>query len=503
MSLRNKMLLAVIGSMTLVVSLLTLNLWVDAVRRVQDDQARMGELLRRVVQDRLLANKNLLQDIDSPEGWAALTEALSRSTLFRDWFIVDENLRPVAANAALPDPLTLTDDKALRDAIHTGTTTLTGGELTAPLLAGSDLSHRMAVRLTVHHLPISGISTLDSFQTVFVVMALGTILLILNVYILLRGIVLRPLEDLVEASRRVAQGDYSRRIPEPPRFDEVAQLIKAFNTMIDRIQEYQRSLESRIQEATDRIKGTQKQLVIAQRLSATGTLAAGIAHEINNPLGGLLNAARALRRDAHDDPKQREYLDLIIDGLDRIQGTVRQILQFSPRQLNPQPVSLPEVLSRAAALLEHKIERKGVALSNRLPSDFPPVFGDTQELQQVFLNLLMNALEAVASGAGAISIQGEVRGGECVVTIEDNGIGMTEEEMSRAFDLFFTTKDVGEGTGLGLAVVHTLVENHGGKVSLDSVKGRGTRAIVTLPILTEERRKREATSRIARPLAKR
>jgi signal transduction histidine kinase len=297
--------------------------------------------------------------------------------------------------------------------------------------------------------------------------------------------VIRPIERLERAAQRVGAGDYSRPVLPAGRKDEIDTLIEAFNMMMLEVGSYRHNLEARAEEARQQAKAAEKNLVIAQRLASTGKLASGIAHEVNNPLGGMINAARRLVRDPRpDQAKQDEYVQLIIDGLTRIQETVKKILRFTPHQVAPQPVDIDAVLRRAISLASHRIEEERTELAADVPGD-GQVFGDPFELQQVFLNLLINALDAVSEkdGPRAIRIQGRVEGGEVFVSVADNGVGMNEDQISQAFDFFYTTKDVGEGTGLGLSISHNVIQNHGGRIEIESEEGEGTTMTVVLPLL--------------------
>src|SRR6185295_10939210 len=148
----------------------------------------------------------------------------------------------------------------------------------------------------------------------------------------------------------------------------------------------------------------------AQRLTATGTLAAGIAHEINNPLGGMINAARVLREGKLDPAKQAEYLELILDGLERVRAIVQKILQFRPRSVEPRPVQVHEAVERAISFMDHRAKAKEVAIRNELPPELPLVNGDPLELQQAFLNVLMNAVDACVMGEGMITVYSRAAG---------------------------------------------------------------------------------------------
>ncbi|MHC4473040.1 MAG: sensor histidine kinase, partial [Planctomycetota bacterium] len=171
-------------------------------------------------------------------------------------------------------------------------------------------------------------------------------------------------------------------------------------------------------------------------------------------------------------------------GLQRVQETVKKILRFTPHKVAPQAIDLETVIQRALALASHRIEKEGMEVFVDLPAG-AMVFGDPFELQQVLLNILINAMDAVGEveRRGEITIRGKREKTELVLRLTDNGCGMTEEQISQAFDLFFTSKEVGEGTGLGLSIAHHVIQNHGGRISLRSEPGRGTTVEMVLPLL--------------------
>jgi len=325
----------------------------------------------------------------------------------------------------------------------------------------------------------------QSLQTVYLLLVVGAAGSMAVTVLAIRRWILAPLDEVVLAADRVARGDFSRSIPiRPGAGDEMAAVAAAFNAMTAELGAFREDLAAQVGGAVRKARAAEKNLVTAQRLAATGTLAAGIAHDINNPLGGMINAVRALRRADLPAEKREEYLALIEDGLERVGHTVQKVLQFTPHRVAPGPCDLAAVARRAVDLARHRAEASGAALVVDLAGGPLPVFGDAYELQQVVLNLLVNAADAVeATGrkGGRIALRGERKGGDVRLLVEDDGVGMGEEQLARAFDLFYTTKGVGEGTGLGLSMVHSIVENHGGRVELRSRRGEGTTAEVVLP----------------------
>ncbi len=329
-------------------------------------------------------------------------------------------------------------------------------------------------------------SEFGSLKAVYVVLLLGAAASMGVTVLALRHWILVPLDEIARGAGRVARGDFATPVPvHPGAGDEIEEVARAFNGMMAELGAYRSDLEQQVGSAVRKARAAEQNLGTAQRLAAMGTLAAGIAHDINNPLGGMINAVRALRREDLPPQKREEYLALVEEGLDRVGATVQKVLQFTPHRVAPQPCDLAAVADRALALARHRIEGSDVEVSVEMPAGGLPVFGDPYELQQVVLNLLVNAADAVKAKVrrgGRISLKGAAGGSEVRLLVVDDGVGMSEEQMARAFDLFYTTKDVGEGTGLGLSMVHSILESHGGKVDLRSRLGEGTTVEVVLPV---------------------
>lgn len=322
---------------------------------------------------------------------------------------------------------------------------------------------------------------LRPLRTIYILLSAGTVLLIGGTYLILSLLVLRPLEQLLEASQSVAEGKPPRPIPLPTGDSEVARLIDTFNRMAAEVHEYQQHLEERVMGALERVTAAEKRLVLAQRLSATGTLAAGFAHEINNPVGGILNALRKLRDGGLSEERRREYFELALDGVDRIRTIVDRILHFTPSHREPTTLDATALCKRAAALAAHRAELRGVTIEV-LDSGPVRVVGDPQELTQAVLNLVLNAVDAIPDKRGGrVTIVARRSGDEALLEIADDGLGMDPETARRCVDFFFSTKPEGEGTGLGLAIVQHIVTDHGGSLEIESEEGKGTTVSIRLP----------------------
>lgn len=485
MTLRFKILTAIVLVMTLIFSLVTLNLWLETYSRLRAEKQTVGELLARVAQDWVSGGgPDCATSSTIEEQVGALVERLRYSTLFDEWTIVDSEGRPLESNPPWRLSLPLENKEDMKEALLSGRPVIRKFEVSAPLLLVSgEKKEKIGIRMNLRPELFTPSDPVRQFSAILLIMGMGTALLILTMYVLLNRFVMRPLERLVTASSFVEAGDYTKEIPESSRYDEIERLNRAFNQMMRSIRTYSTTMEQRIAEATERIRQTERGLIIAQRLSALGTLAAGISHEINNPLGGMLNAARALQKADISRERHKEYLELIIEGLGRIERTVKKILGFVPRKVDMQLIEISVVVEKALALDEHRLKKKQITVSNRSAGKKAYVLGDPTELQQAIFNVVKNAVDAVKDdGTGTLDVDLEVSGTEVALLIADNGIGMDGEQMSRAFDPFYTTKTEEEGTGLGLTVAHQIVTSHGGRIELESKKGTGTRVRIVLPL---------------------
>jgi signal transduction histidine kinase len=482
MSLRTRILIAVFCVMVGVLALLTLHLAADTLARVSRERIRQGELVAAWVQDWVLDQRKMMAPLAAERLWPEMARRFGESTLVNDWVVVDPSGGRFAVTASrrpVPAGAEAGWTGCVEQALDQKRVVVAPPWVAAPLVLpdGRVVGLAMSVPAVGESVPDLG----AAFARMAWVMCLGTALLLLVMYVLLNRFVLRPMATLLEGAGRAARGDFSRPVPEPGSYDEMTDLIRAFNGMMAGLAETQRDLEEDIAYAKDRIEDTERKLVVAQRLSTVGTLAAGIAHEINNPLGGLMNAARMLQSRHGDDPRTREYTALILDGLERIQATVRKLLHFGPRRVARQPFALADTVERALALCEHRFRERGVRVDARVGHDLPILHGDPGEVQQAVLNVLINAVDAVNPGEGTIRLTAREADGQVFLMIADNGRGMDTAALRRVAEPFYTTKEPGTGTGLGLAVVQSILEHHGGTLGLTSEVGRGTEVTLAFP----------------------
>jgi two-component system NtrC family sensor kinase len=240
------------------------------------------------------------------------------------------------------------------------------------------------------------------------------------------------------------------------------------------------SLETKVAERTRELQQMQSQLVRSEKLASLGELVAGIAHEINNPLTGILVFANLLHEDARLHPELQADLSVIQRETQRCSAIVQRLLAFS-REAPPQKkrLSLHPLLDNTLQLLENQPSFKNIQLVRDYAPDLPAIEVDEGQLSQVFMNILLNALQAMPDG-GSLKLQTMQVGERVEIVITDTGCGMEEAQLARIFDPFYTTKPT--GTGLGLSVSYGIIEGHGGNIRVESKVGQGTQIWIELPI---------------------
>jgi two-component system NtrC family sensor kinase len=297
-----------------------------------------------------------------------------------------------------------------------------------------------------------------------------------------------PIHDLTLAARRIAQGDYTPAV-EPSTGDELSDLTHSFNTMTTRLQaahqalrESAGELERKVEERTAELRRMQAQMIQSEKMVAIGKLAAGVAHEINNPLTGVLTNSSLMLEDLPDDHPWREDLQTIVNETLRCRKIVKGLLDFS-RQTKPQRtlLNMDQVVEDVLALVRNQTVFRSIRLSWNLDPHLPDVLADADQMRQVVLNIVLNAAEAMVQGGELrVSSSADRVRGTVDVAIADTGPGIPDEVRARIFEPFFTTKKT--GTGLGLAVAYGIMERHRGELLIDTARGKGTTFTIRLPI---------------------
>jgi two-component system NtrC family sensor kinase len=298
----------------------------------------------------------------------------------------------------------------------------------------------------------------------------------------------RPLAVMVDATGKIASGDLAHRVQVESR-DEIGQLARAFNRMTDELSlaredltQWGQTLERRVEERTRELRETQDQLVVSEKLASLGKMAAGVAHEINNPLTSILINSHLLLERPGRAADEVETLNLIADETTRCAGIVGGLLEFA-RQTPSQaaPTDINDVIERTLVLLEMQASVRNIRIERTLDRDLPAIEIDKNKIQQVFSNLAINACEAMPSGGTlAVSSLMSRDGTHIEITFTDTGVGISKENIPRLFDPFFTTKSF--GTGLGLAVSYGIIRSRGGEILVRSEVGKGTEFTVRIPL---------------------
>ena len=318
-------------------------------------------------------------------------------------------------------------------------------------------------------------------------------ILSLSLIFILWRLVSRPVSVLASSMKRVAEGDLDHPV-HIYSHDEMATLANNFNYMIqelkksrDTVKQWTQNLEEEIAKKTDEIQAAQRSLAQTEKLASLGRMAAGVAHEINNPLTGIITFALLLKERIPKENKQDiEDLQIIIEQAERCAKIIKGLLTFSRATPSEKDIiDLFEVLEKTINMI--KTNEKFYNIKFQTPGICPPlqVEGDASQFQQVFLNMLINAADAM-NEKGKLIIECQIVEEDskqyAQIIFTDTGSGIPEENLEKLFDPFFTTKPVGKGTGLGLAVSHGIIKHHGGKILVKSKLGEGTSFIIRVPL---------------------
>jgi two-component system NtrC family sensor kinase len=321
----------------------------------------------------------------------------------------------------------------------------------------------------------------------FLGITLGAILLVVLIAVHQARRISRPLKTLEGVARQIANGDYRQEVAvDAP--DEIRRLAGSISQMARKLEaekteleEFAATLEMKVEERTDQIKKIHSQLYRSDKLASLGKLAAGVAHEINNPLTGILTNASLLVEDiAADDPRHAD-VEIIVKETIRCREIVKRLLDFA-KQTKPQkrPTNINTLVETIILLVRNQTSFRGVEIVKNLAPELPETLVDMDQIQQVLINIILNAAEAMTNGGTLhISSEGAHDGESVLVKFADSGPGISEEIRERIFDPFFTTKE--HGTGLGLSISYGIVELHGGSISVESTPGKGSTFTVQLP----------------------
>lgn len=348
------------------------------------------------------------------------------------------------------------------------------------------IERRDGTRLVRVHLDSAEVSTAGALPgLLFLYVGLTAAVILLLTYVLLTRLIVRPLAALTRASERVAAGKETQVPIEGTA--ELARLAVSFNDMQKQLLRDREELRARLEDleaTTTELRATQRSLVRSEKLASVGRLAAGIAHEIGNPLSAIQGLLELVEGGDLDAQTEREFLARVRKETERIHRIIRDLLDFARSEPTAHEVGatcdLAEVVEDAVRLVGPQADLRQITLERRFDPDVPRAVGSPARLAQVVLNLLLNAADAI-DGEGAIRLEVGGEDGWVTLVVHDSGPGIPEEILDHLFEPFVTTKPAGEGTGLGLAVCHTLVEQLGGTLRAENPPEGGARFTVRLP----------------------
>ncbi len=367
-------------------------------------------------------------------------------------------------------------------------------------------------------------------KMILILIILDSIVLIVFGSFLLSRVLVKPLKDLVRLTQKISEGDFSQTI-EVTSKNEIGQLITSFNRMIEQLKEKQENIERHLESlelANRKLKQAQEELIRTEKLASIGRFAAGVAHEVGNPLGSILGYTSILAREEGTREETQDYLKRIEKEIERINRIVKELLNFArPSRLEIQEVKINKVIEDTLSLLSYQKSFKNIETRLTLQPDLPMVKANESQLSQVFINIILNAVDAMPDG-GILNIETESyvvgsrerddleppfsprrkddpietdyshlrnpspfsifftkfsKGDRLIkVEISDTGFGIKKEDLEKIFDPFFTTKDPDKGTGLGLSVSLRIIESLGGEVKVRSAEGKGTAFEIYFPI---------------------
>lgn len=321
--------------------------------------------------------------------------------------------------------------------------------------------------------------------------SLCVVFLLIILYFSTRSII-KPLQRMVIATQEIARGDLNHKV-EIRSTDELGVLATSFNQMTEKLKaattellDWGKTLEKKVQERTKELIEMQAHLVQSEKLASLGKLAAGIAHEINNPLGGILIYSHLLLEEMDKNSPQAENLKKIVKETTRCKEIVKGLLEFArPKEPEMAPANLNDIVDRALSIFERQALFQNIQIKKEY-GELPPTVVDAGQLQQVFANIIVNAAEAM-KGNGVLTIRTSLDAkNDCLrIDFADTGHGIRQEDLPRLFEPFFTTKEVGKGTGLGLAISYSIVQKHQGSIEVESEVGKGSVFTVILPLNRE------------------
>lgn len=339
----------------------------------------------------------------------------------------------------------------------------------------------------------------NSEKVILLYIFLDTLILVMVGIVLLSRIVVKPIHQLLQLTAGYKDGDAVPTVTEVSR-NEIGELSRSLQNMLRRLEENKKELRDHIaslEKANRELRQAQDEIIRSEKLASVGRLAAGVAHEIGNPIGIILGYLDLLHSRDTGDEERKDFLSRIESEITRINRIIRELLDFSrPSSGELTRTHVHEALQNTVSMLEPQPMMEELTTRLDLTALNDLVMADPNRLQQVFLNIIMNSADALSEAGGKdggkrLTIRSENRNGHIRLTFSDNGPGIPQDELTRIFDPFYTTKEPGKGTGLGLSVSYRIVESLGGTIKAESVVGQGTTIMVLLPLVKEKKNEKK------------
>lgn len=370
----------------------------------------------------------------------------------------------------------------------------------------------------------------ESQKIILLLILIDAIVLIAFGNFLISRIFVKPLRELAHLTERISQGDLNQNI-EVTSENEIGRLIASFNRMIERLKENQERIKNHLEsleQANQKLKKVQEELIRTEKLASIGRFAAGVAHEVGNPLGSIIGYTAILGQEGIGREEAKEYLKRIEKEIERINRIVRELLNFArPSKFEVHDVDINKVIENTLSLLSYQKDFKNIKTEIELQKNLPIIKGDESQISQVLINIILNAVDAMPKG-GLLKIKTEeyvverwpsnftmprrkddpleadyshLRGPDPIsklfkkfskgdklikISIADTGIGIKDGDLEKIFDPFFTTKDPDKGTGLGLSISLRIVESLGGEIKVESHVGKGTTFSIYFPVMIDK-----------------
>ena len=461
-----------------------------------------------------------LSELSRNEALSRLTLRISREPAFAGFLIIGADGSP---RYALPAPASV--DRKLLETVKNGREGHEFGpdgrilHRYSPVIVNGSVAGAARLSLSL----ASEQARLKKSRHIFLAyFFLDFLLLLIFGYFILNRIIVSPVRKLLDATERVTAGDYASMV-QPPGCAEIAELADAFNAMVAALKAKRHELDLHLislERANRELSDAREESIRSEKMASVGLLAAGMAHEVGTPLSAIIGFAGILRDELKEDGEKADYLRRIENEAGRIDRIVRSLLDYArPSQVELEPVRAEEVVNATVDLLQAQGALKGLQTDVVVDQDLPPVVADRHELQQVLINLLLNARDAMpgggiiavrvccADGAGLTArlggaaqmrIMGRRRedfhgaflssyaddrppSRTVAICVSDTGTGIDEAHLGRIFDPFFTTKEPGHGTGLGLAISARIIDSFGGRIIAESRQGDGATLVILLP----------------------